>query len=129
MFGHTKSWARGVAMAALVAGALGLAAPATVSAAGRGGRPAQAGCDHHRYDAGTLCIDGCHYRIRSDGAYRAITRAFRREGHRAYLRYSFGERVVRVYGRPVFSWSPDLYDAHVHRRRGYVEITLCGARR
>jgi hypothetical protein len=130
MFGRVTRLGRVAAVAALVGGASLIGSPALgavdFDAVRRG--HGHTGC-YPVYDAGTLCIDGCHYRIRSDDAYRQITRAFRREGHRAYLRYRFGRASVRVYGCSNWHWEPDLYDTHVHRTRGYVEITLCDARR
>jgi hypothetical protein len=130
MFGFSTRLVRGGSVAVLVGAATLVGSPALggvdagVSRHGHGHR--HGGC-YPVYDAGTLCIDGCHYRIGSDDAYRQIARAFRREGQRAYLRYRFGEASVRVYGCAAWQWEPDLYDVHVHRARGYVEITLCSA--
>lgn len=135
MFGRSTGRSRGTvrcgAVAALIGAATLAGSPALGASgfgvAGRGHGHGHGGC-YPVYDAGTLCIDGCHYRIGSDDAYRQIARAFRREGQRAYLRYRFGEASVRVYGCTAWHWEPDLYDVHVHRTRGYMEITLCGAR-
>jgi hypothetical protein len=81
------------------------------------------GCYTPQY-AGSISIDGCTTRIRSDRPmYNQIAKAFRNAGYRVRV---IGRRVQVDYGycRPNVRWYTDRYKARIHWDYSYHELSV-----